>query len=50
MKKLLLLTGLISQTLLFGHAPEPEKPCQITSPYSPLSSKVDFTLDVGFLY
>ena len=50
MKKLLFISGLISQALLFGHAPEPEKPCQITPPYSPLSSKVDFTLDLEFLY
>ncbi|MCB1081944.1 MAG: hypothetical protein KDK63_02230 [Chlamydiia bacterium] len=50
MKKLLLLTGLISHTLLFGHAPKEDKPCQITPPYSPLSSKVDFILDLEFLY
>ncbi|MCP5505692.1 MAG: hypothetical protein H7A38_02280 [Chlamydiales bacterium] len=50
MKKLLFITGLVSQAFLFGHAPEPEKPCQITPPYSPLSSKVDFTIDVEFLY
>jgi hypothetical protein len=50
MKKLLLITGLISQTFLFGHAPAPEKPCQITPPYNPLSSKIDFTVDVEFLY
>lgn len=50
MKKLLIISGILTQTFLFGHAPEPEKPCQITPPYSPLSSKVDFTLDLEFLY